>query len=131
MTPRKKNESKEIEIKNDSWLEKEGELVVDVLETSKAIIIQAPIAGVKTENIEIIVEDDVLKIKGERRNPLKEKGEYLVSECYWGAFSKEIVLPVKINETKIEAAIEEGVLTIILPKKQVKAEKKIKIKETE
>ncbi len=126
--PKEKSETRE-----ESWLSKEGELMVDVFTAGGEIIVQAPLAGIDADEVDIIIDGDVLKIKGERKNPFKEKIEnkdYLLEECYWGPFSKEIVLPVEINKTKIQATIKQGILVIKLPKKTAKEkEKKIEIKE--
>lgn len=121
---------KEIKIKQEQWFEPEGELVIDMLETPKAIIIQAPLAGVKNEDIEIMLEDDTLKIKGDRKKPKQGKEtEHLLQECYWGAFSREIILPVEVSKTKIQAEIRQGILTINIPKKKTGTKsKKIEIK---
>jgi HSP20 family protein len=116
-------------IKND-WLEMVGELLIDVYETPKDIIVEAPVAGVKPEDLEIKIEDDTLKIKGKRQRTQKiKKPNYLLQECYWGEFFKQVVLPSEINKSKIEANIKDGVLVIKLPKKKTgPREKKIEIK---
>jgi len=130
---RKKEISKEQEKEEESWLSKEGELMVDVFTAGGEIIVQAPLAGIDADEVDIVVDSDILKIKGERKNPFKgkiESKDYLLEECYWGPFSKEIVLPAEINKTKIQASIKQGILTIRLPKKTAKEkEKKIEIKE--
>jgi len=114
---------------SENWLELEGELVIDVFETSKELVIQAAVAGVKSKELEIIIEDDILKIKGRREQPAeKEKRSYFIKECFWGGFFREIILPIEVNKSKIEAKIEKGVLTIRLPKKRKTEEKKIIIK---
>jgi len=120
--------SKEIKVKKEDWFEPEGELVADVWENDKEFIVQAPIAGVKSEDIEVIIEDNILKIKGERKQAEEIKNEaYLLRECYFGSFSKEISLPQAIDKKKIKAEIEQGILTVRLPKKAEGGEK-IKIK---
>ncbi len=124
----KKNEE-EIEVKKEGWFEPEGELVVDVWENEEEIVIQAPVAGVENDDIEIIIEGDVLKIKGERPNTTEVKEEnYLLKECYWGSFGREISLPESIKKEDVKASVEKGILTIKLPKKEQEQEgKKIEI----
>ncbi len=125
----KKTQKEEVAINQNDWLELEGELVIDVYQTNNEFIVQAPVAGVKPEDIEIAIENDVLKVKGKREKTKKIKeGDYLLKECFWGAFSKEIILPEKINKSRVEASIKEGILTIKLPKKKEKKGKKIVIK---
>ena len=130
MRLKKPSLKKEIKIKQEEWFNPEGELVIDVFQTSKTITIQAPIAGVKNEDIEILLENDTLKIKGDRKKPKRGKEEtYLLQECYWGAFSREIILPVEVNKAKIDAEIKHGILTISIPKKNTETKsKKIIIK---
>lgn len=126
-----RQEEKEVKVQKEGWFEPEGELVADVWETKKEIVIQAPIASTESEDIEIIVEGGVLKIKGQRERPAAEQEkekEYLLKECYFGPFSKEISLPEPIDKRSVKATIEKGVLTIRLPKKEG-AEKKIEIEE--
>jgi len=63
---------------------------------------------------------------------LKEKikeDDYLYRECYWGAFSRSIILPVEVRAEKINAFLENGVLTIILPKSKTSKQISIKVKE--
>lgn len=119
-----KEEKKVPEEKKD-WLEPEGQLVVDVFQTEKELFIQAPIAGVKAEDLDIEIEKDVLTIRGERKNPTIDGADYFVKECYWGKFSRQIILPVEIDPNRVEAFLKEGILTITMPK--LLKEKKRKI----
>ncbi len=112
-------EKKDINVKKEGWFEPEGELVVDVWEEEDQIIVRAPIAGVDNDDLEIIIEGDVLKIKGERANEVEiEEDKYLLKECYWGSFTREISLPESIKKEEVKASVEEGILTINLPKKE-------------
>ena len=105
----------------------EGQLAVDVYQTDHAIIIKTAIAGVKPEDIKISIHNDVLTLRGERCAEEKIKDEdYYFRECYWGKFSRSIILPVEVKQDKIEAVFKNGVLTIILPK--AKPEKTVRIK---
>ncbi len=115
---------------DEQWMEdeyEEGQLSIDVYETSKEIFVKSTIAGVDPEEIDISIDNDMLTIRGERKEEeLKEGANYLYKECYWGAFSRSIILPVEVDEREIEAELENGVLTIIL--KKIKSNKKIGIK---
>jgi HSP20 family protein len=99
-------------------VEKElGQLSVDVYDTSNELIIIAPIAGVKMENINLTVTDDVLTIDGHRELQHQVKSEdYVIQECFWGEFSRSIVLPDNVDTTKINASFKDGVLKINIPK---------------
>jgi len=116
--------------KSEDWLtEYEGQLTVDVYQTSSDIVIKAPIAGVKPEDIDISITDDVLNIKGERKEEIKVPREnYYTQECYWGAFSRSIILPVPVITEKAQATFKNGVLTITIPKAERVKTKSIKVK---
>jgi len=112
------------------WLQndfEEGQLSIDVYQTPDAIIVKSTIAGVKPEDIDISINNDMLTIRGKREMYEKIKDErYLYRECYWGSFSRSIILPLEIEAEKIEAVLENGVLTVTLPK--AKSAKEISIK---
>lgn len=105
----------------------EGQLAIDVYQTTHAIIVRTAVAGVQPEEIEISIHNDVLTIRGERKQDKNIASEdYFYRECYWGKFSRSVVLPVEVKQDKIEAVFKNGVLTITLPK--AKPEKSVKIK---
>ena len=118
-------EKKEEKIEEKGWPEPEGELAVDMYQTDEDLVIQSAIAGVKPEDLNLYLEGDVLFIEGERKKPIEEKGDYFLQECYWGKFSRKIVLPVEINPEKISASFKDGILTIRIQK--ITREKKRKI----
>ena len=97
--------------------ETEGQLAIDVFQTEKKIIIKSTIAGVKPEDLKISLHNDLLTIKGQRatKEEIKEE-DYLYRECYWGAFSRSIILPAEVDNKRVEAELENGVLTITLYK---------------
>lgn len=98
------------------WFEPEGQLAIDIYQTNNELVIQSAIAGVKIENLDIALEKDVITIKGKREKPFEETGDFFAQECYWGAFSREIILPAEIDPDKVKAKMMDGVLTIRLPK---------------
>ena len=117
-------------VKKEKWFEAEGQLAVDVYQTEKELVILSAIAGVKPEDINISGQGDVVIIRGRRERPVKDKEEnYFYQECYWGPFSKEIILPVEADASRATAAMTEGVLIIRIPKIERKKEKKIIVKE--
>lgn len=123
-----KIEKPKIEVKKEEWLKPEGELAIDFYQTGNELVIQSAIAGVKPEDLEISIEKDILTIEGERKKPFEEGGEYFFQECYWGRFSRQIILPVEIDPNRIEATLKEGILTIRLPKIEREKRRKIIIK---
>lgn len=121
----KPKESKEASM--EDWLE-DGELTVDVYQTPEEVVIQSAIAGVKPEDVDISIEEDTVIIKGERRNEIKEeKKNYIHQECFWGSFSRQIILPEEVDASRAEASFRDGVLTLRLPKASRQKVKKIKL----
>ena len=105
-----------------AWLnyeepETEGQLAIDVYQTDKKIVIKSTIAGVQPEDLKISLHHDLLTIKGTRDSSKEIREEdYLYRECYWGSFSRSIILPAEVDNKKVEAELENGVLTITLYK---------------
>jgi HSP20 family protein len=125
---KKEVQLKEKEEKKEKWPEPEGELAVDMYQTDEELVILSAIAGVKSEDLNLYLEGDMLFIEGERKKPIQEGGDYFLQECYWGKFSRKIVLPVEINPEKISATFKDGILTIRLQKISKERRKKILIK---
>jgi len=115
------------------WLDEdyeEGQLSIDVYQNAGNIIVKSTIAGVKPEDIDISLDNDMLTIRGKRTMEIKVRDEdYLYRECYWGNFSRSIILPVDVIPEKIEATLENGVLTVVLPKAKQSKQVMIKVKE--
>ena len=113
----------------DNWLDSEGELTVDVYQTDKEIVIQSAIAGIEPENLDISIEKDMVTIRGEREKQFEEKEKnYFYQECYWGRFSRKIILPAEVNSSKINASMKNGILTIRIPKIGRKKKTKISVR---
>lgn len=103
----------------DDWqnLEQEGQLVVDVYQTPKNIVIKSTVAGLRPENLDISLANDMITIRGKRENQEEVKKEdYYYKECYWGSFSRSIILPAEVRADEVKAELENGILTITLPK---------------
>lgn len=116
------------------WLDEnfDGQLAVDVYQTDKDIIIKSTIAGVRVEDIDISLHNDMLTIKGKRHKDDEVAAQdYFYQECYWGGFSRSIILPVEVKEEEITATLRNGILTIILPKAAKTKLKTVKVKEEE
>lgn len=118
--------------KDDEWLEEEnlpGQLAVDVYETPEKLIIQAPIAGIDKNDLDVSISDNQLSIQGTRKSGAeKDNANYYVQECYWGEFARSLTLPVPVKEDEIEAVLKDGVLTISFAKVEQNTVKKIQIK---
>lgn len=114
----------------EDWLgeELEGQLAVDVYQTKDSVVIKAPIAGVKAEDIDVSVSEDVVTLRGERKEETEVSREnYYVQECYWGSFSRSVILPTSTVAEKAVASLKDGVLTLTIPKVVVEKVKKIKV----
>lgn len=130
------NKEIDLEIKNqfpqtkdEEWLEGEGQLMIDVYQTPTEIVIKSAVAGVKPEDLDISVVGDMVTIKGRRELDENIKSEdYFYQECYWGSFSRSVILPVEIDSDRVSATLKNGILTIRLPKLDKNRVKKIKIK---
>jgi len=115
-----------------SWFEEaeteEGQLTVDVYQTDQDIVIKSTIAGVKPEDIDISINNDMVTIRGRRTKDEEVKTEnYFYQELYWGMFSRSIILPVEVDADKAKATIKNGILTIKLPKSEKTKIKKINV----
>ncbi len=107
------------QVLDDSWLAKEthGQLSIDLYEQGENFVIMSTIAGVKQEDIEIIVEQDLITIRGQRRKEEDVSSEdYFYQECFWGKFSRTLVLPKPVESDQVKAEMKNGILRIILPK---------------
>lgn len=107
----------------------EGQLTIDVYQTDNEIVIKSTIAGVKPEDLDVSINNDMVTIKGERKNEEVVNGDnYYYQECYWGHFSRSVVLPVDIIADKAEASLKNGILTIRLPKADTTKIKRIQVR---
>lgn len=105
----------------------EGQLAVDVYQTPEAVVVQAAIAGVAPDGLQVSIHNDVLTIRGRReRGEAVDAADYFTRECYWGTFSRSVVLPIEVRQDKINAVLKNGILTITLPK--AKPERPVKVK---
>ena len=99
------------------------QLDVDILQSSDAIIVIAPIPGAEVKDLDISIENenDVVTIQGKREVPVDiesaDGGEkkHLRQECYWGPFYRQIILPQEINVAEVEAQFKKGILILTLP----------------
>lgn len=107
----------------------EGQLALDIYQTPTHIVIVAPIAGVKMDDIDVSITEDVLTVKGKRYLEFDIPDEdYFTQECFWGDFSRSIVLPTSVDATKIAASFKDAVLKITIPKAERVKTKIVRIK---
>jgi len=104
---------------------------VDVTENDKEIKISAELPGMDEKDIDVSLQNDMLTIKGEKKEEKEDKGkDYYKMERSYGSFSRTIPLPVEVETDKVVASFKQGVLSITLPKtaKVVAETKKIAVK---
>ncbi|HPC30872.1 MAG TPA: Hsp20/alpha crystallin family protein [Candidatus Paceibacterota bacterium] len=122
-----------IEVNNNlKWpaTEEEGELAVDLYETPTELVLQAIIGGVKINDLDISITNDMITIKGVRVKKDDEKIEKVYyKECFWGPFSRVLILPKEINADEVKATLKNGFLTVRLPKLEKTKEKIVRISE--
>ncbi len=113
----------------EDWLsEYEGQLTIDMYQTKDNVVIKSTIAGVKPEDIDITIANDMVTIRGERRRDFEASAEdYFYQECYWGSFSRSVVLPVDVDIENVGADLKDGILTVVLPKAAKARAKKIRV----
>ncbi len=111
--------------------EQEGQLTVDVFQDDESIILQSTVAGVSPDDLDVSITNDMVTVRGERRRSYDVDAEdYFYQECYWGTFSRSIILPVEIDADRAEAKIKNGILTIRIPKANAAVTRKLKVKAT-
>lgn len=102
--------------------------VVDIYDKGGEVVIHAEVPGMKKEDIDVRVENNVLTIRGtkQRSEDVKEEG-YFRTERSYGSFSRSFSLPTSVNVTKIGAEYKEGVLTLTLPKAEEAKPRQIEV----
>ncbi len=113
----------------DDFEDAEGHLTIDVYQNLENITIESTIAGVGPDDIDIAITPESVVIKGRRERKEKvKKGDYLHQECFWGKFSRSIILPQEIDPDRAHASLKDGVLKIVLPKIHRDRTKKVKVR---
>lgn len=94
----------------------EGQLAIDLYQSDKNLVLEAPIGGVRSDDIDIEVTSTTVSVKGHRhKDHSTKKGSYHVDECHWGSFSRFVELPTEVNADKSQATIKNGVLRVVMP----------------
>ena len=90
---------------------------IDVYETDENVVVLIELAGIKQDEIEVLVQNNILMIRGERRDTKQGiKRTYSQMEVLWGPFERNITLPVNVDVERVKAFYEAGFLEVILPK---------------
>lgn len=122
-------EDKSEEITPNNIYSQDGELVIDVYETNSDFVVLAAIAGIQIKDIDISLEKDMMIIKGNRIDPNEDPDKkYFFQECYWGPFSRKVILPEDVDIDKADAQMDKGVLTVKIPKNKTTNSGKVGVK---
>lgn len=118
---------------NDSWHVPESRQFrvprIDISEKEDKYLLDAELPGVKQDDLEVQLDNNVLTIKGKTEEISENKDKnYFMRERYYGSFKRSITLPSNIDQEKIEAKFEDGILHMQLPKKDGGYSKKIEVK---
>jgi HSP20 family protein len=98
----------------------EGKLAIDVAQNDTHIFVVSAMAGASPDRIEVYVHNDLLTIRGFRTNPLDDivgSVDFFYTECFWGVFSRTIVLPTDVHGDLAHAKYQSGILFVTIPKK--------------
>ncbi len=101
----------------------------DVTETENEIRVSMDLPGMRADDIDVELENNVLTISGERREEHSERdeGRFQLAERRWGEFSRSFVLPREVEGDKIDAQYRDGVLTVTIPKAESARRRRIQI----
>ena len=101
---------------------------VDIYEDGENVVIKAEVPDIDQKDIEVRIEDNTLTLRGERKlDQSVRKDNYHRVERYYGPFQRSFSIPPNIDQEKVKASCDRGVLTVILPKKAEKKPKQITV----
>ncbi|MEK7479197.1 MAG: Hsp20/alpha crystallin family protein [Patescibacteria group bacterium] len=107
----------------------EGQLTIDVYQDEDNIYVQSAVAGVEPDDIDINITREAITIRGSREKSEKiQENNYFYQECFWGSFSRSVVLPEEVDPDKSTASLKNGILTVKMPKFGRKRAKNLKVK---
>ncbi|HEX6941005.1 MAG TPA: Hsp20/alpha crystallin family protein [Longimicrobiales bacterium] len=110
----------------------EFEPPVDITERDDALVLTAELPGMRREDVDVELENNVLTIRGEKKEEREEKrGERFLYERRYGSFSRSFTLPRAVDPDRISARFSNGVLTVTMPKMPEARGKRIEVEEGE
>jgi HSP20 family protein len=102
---------------------------LDLYEDNDNLVVRAELPGMKKEDIELSLQDNVITVSGERKNEKKyDGGQTSREERFFGRFTRSITLPKQVDSGKVRASYKDGVLTVTLPKAEEAKPRQIQIK---
>lgn len=113
-------------VRADRW-----EPAVDVFETEKSVVVRVELAGVTSPDLRVTVDGEWLLVRGERAPAISAEMRRLHQmEIEFGPFERRLRIPVEFERDRVSASLEEGVLTVVLPKR-VQTTRRIEIQQEE
>ena len=105
------------------------EPAIEVYEEKDDVVVKAEVPGIKKEELEVNITDDLLTIKGQKKKEeeVKEKG-YYYSERSFGSFERSIEIPRPVHTDKAHASFKDGVLEVRIPKTEEAKRKEVKLR---
>jgi HSP20 family protein len=95
----------------------EGTLIIDVFQTPTEVVVESVVAGVHPDELEITATNETVTIRGERRRQEQlAKEDFFYQECFWGRFSRSVILPQEVDPDGASVNYKNGILSIRLPK---------------
>lgn len=95
---------------------KEGQLSIDVFRDKESLVIRSTLAGVRPEDVDVSIHGDLLTIRGKRHMGEEvQDDQWYYRECYWGAFSRSVVLPYDVASDLAKASLKNGILEVRIP----------------
>ena len=118
------DEEKSSNGKTASWIPS-----VDIFEADNEIVLRAELPGLGEEDVEIIIENNRLEVKGEKKFEKEESdGKYRRVESRYGSFHRTFALPKTVDREKVEATFDKGVLQVTMPKAEEAKPQRIEVK---
>ena len=112
-----------------AWHATNGASDLDIYQDGESLVVKAAVPGVKPDEVKITVTGNHLAIEGEAKDEEEQKEmDYLVRERRYGAYHRTVTLPTGLNTEKAEASLENGVLTLTIPRAEESKAKHIKVK---
>lgn len=100
---------------------------IDVLADNDSFIIKALLPGVQPDDLDIHIVNEIVTISGEIKVEREEGANYLLEECPSGKFHRTLTLPTPLNSTKVQAELDNGILTLVVPKAEEAKPRTIKV----
>ena len=115
--------------RGDGWLAQMTVPPIDLVENENTVKVRMDIPGIKPDQIDIQLNNNLLTVCGKREEEKEEKGQMFHRvERRSGSFSRSVTLPAAVNEDKVDAQYKDGVLTITMPKTEASKTHRIKVK---